>query len=92
MSRGTKVWFHKVMANEATEGYWVEHKLRANHKGRDITKEKIYKIQFYVAVFLSGIETDRKSRNISPSRSVVASDRSRHWNLGNVDHMLRETW
>ena len=40
MSRGTKVWFHKVMANEATEGYWVEHKLRANHKGRDITKRK----------------------------------------------------
>ena len=39
---------------------------------------------------LSVIETDRKSRNISPSRSLVASDRNRHWNLGNVDHMLEK--
>ena len=57
MSRGTKVWFHKVRANEATEWYWLENKLRANHKGRDITKrKKIYKMPFYVAVFLSVIE------------------------------------
>ena len=31
MSRGTKVWSHKVRANEAIEG---------NHKVRDITKRK----------------------------------------------------
>ena len=72
-----------MRANEAIEG---------NHKGRDITKrkKKTYKIQFNVVVFLSVIETDRKSRNFSPSRSLVASERNRHWNLGNADHVLEK--